>query len=99
MRIASLAGDDQERVNAARLDEDDTCCSDSDSGSYFEQEAARQDPDKAEYGTLMKQYRRMESRKEAGNQAFKANNLEVGVTGGLVVLRVRCAFMRMSGSV
>lgn len=38
------------------------------------QEAARQDPDNAEYRTLIKKFKRMESTKEAGNQAFKAND-------------------------
>lgn len=46
-------------------------------GSGREQEAARQDPDCSEYGVLMRQYKRMESTKEAGNQAFKTNKLQV----------------------
>ncbi|CBJ26057.1 Heat shock protein 40 like protein [Ectocarpus siliculosus] len=40
------------------------------------QEAARQDPDNSEYRGLIKKYKLMESTKEAGNKAFKANDLE-----------------------
>ncbi|CAN0066613.1 unnamed protein product, partial [Laminaria digitata] len=40
------------------------------------QEAARHDPDNAEYRGLIKQYKLMESTKEAGNKAFKANDLQ-----------------------
>eukprot|EP00903_Cladosiphon_okamuranus_P008712 g8346.t1 len=43
------------------------------------QEAARQDPDSAEYRTLIKRFKLMESTKEAGNQAFKANNFQGAV--------------------
>ena len=43
----------------------------------MKQEAARQDPDKAEYRVLIKQYKLMESTKEAGNRAFKAQNIQV----------------------
>lgn len=43
------------------------------------QEAARQDPDNAEYRTLIKKFKLMESTKEAGNQAFKANNMQGAV--------------------
>ncbi|CAM9567168.1 unnamed protein product, partial [Ectocarpus fasciculatus] len=39
-------------------------------------EAARQDPDNSEYRGLIKKYKLMESTKEAGNKAFKANDLE-----------------------
>lgn len=42
-----------------------------------QQEAARQDPDNAEYRVLIKQYKTMESTKEAGNQAFKQGDYEV----------------------
>lgn len=50
-----------------------------------EQEAARQDPDNAEYRILIKQYKLMESTKEAGNKAFKSNDLRVRVNGNLKV--------------
>ncbi|CAN0144596.1 unnamed protein product [Ascophyllum nodosum] len=43
---------------------------------HLQQEAARQDPDKAEYRVLIKQYKLMESTKEAGNRAFKAQNIQ-----------------------
>ena len=46
------------------------------------QEAARHDPDNAEYRRLIKQYKLMESTKEAGNKAFKANNLQVCLVHG-----------------
>ena len=45
--------------------------------SFVLQEAARHDPDNAEYRGLIKQYKLMESTKEAGNKAFKANDLQV----------------------
>ncbi|CAM9818129.1 unnamed protein product, partial [Hapterophycus canaliculatus] len=40
------------------------------------QEAARQDPDNSEYRGLIKKYKLMESTKEAGNRAFKANDFQ-----------------------
>ncbi|CAM9248728.1 unnamed protein product [Pylaiella littoralis] len=43
------------------------------------QEAARQDPDNPEYRRLIKKYKLMDSTKEAGNQAFKANNWEMAI--------------------
>lgn len=49
-----------------------------------EQEAARQDPDNAEYRILIRQYKLMESTKEAGNKAFKAHDLQVRANGIMV---------------
>ncbi|CAM9935523.1 unnamed protein product, partial [Scytosiphon promiscuus] len=40
------------------------------------QEAARQDPDNPEYRGLIKKYKLMDSTKEAGNRAFKANDYD-----------------------
>lgn len=64
-------------------------------GCCGRQEAARQDPDNAEYRVLIKKYKRMEATKEAGNQAFKANNFQVRVCMCVCVHRLICCRKRI----
>lgn len=63
--------------------------------SPFPQEAARQDPDNSEYRGLIKKYKLMESTKEAGNRAFKANDYDGAIKSwgeALVVDRTNKSF-------